>query len=186
MSRFCDYSETPPNPTVEDLTALKGRLAELESKLQDVTRHSSTSCASTSTSISPPAEAFFHDQCPPVFPQVETWARGLHDFDPTMFLDATLFREAGLPVTRPVVEIPQVSCANIICASNGLIVSFCSLWCSFRQWELKSLTCHTGCLAMSCGYRATSTVADGLLYRCTSLVSRGPQKEVKHRLPLVG
>jgi hypothetical protein len=108
MSRFCDYSDTPPNPTVEDLAALRGRLAELESKLQDAT----TRCSSAATSISPPAEDFLHDQSAPVFPQLETWAHGLPDFDPTMFLDARLFRDGGLPVTGPIVNIPHVSASE--------------------------------------------------------------------------
>ncbi|KAI1816894.1 fungal-specific transcription factor domain-containing protein [Poronia punctata] len=98
MSRFCDYSETPPNPTVEDMAALKGRLVELENKLEEV-RHSSAS-------ISPPAEEFYRESYPPMCPSVESWEQGTQNFDPTVFLDAKLFRDTGLSITRPIVTIP--------------------------------------------------------------------------------
>ncbi|KAI3324679.1 fungal-specific transcription factor domain-containing protein [Xylariaceae sp. AK1471] len=102
MSRHCDYSEVPPNPTVEDVEALRSQLAELEIRLQDAVRQ-----ASTSSSISPPAEDRYLKQSPQPYSADGVWEGGLNTFNAVMFLDAKLFRDSGLTVTRPTMNIPQ-------------------------------------------------------------------------------
>ncbi|KAI8624200.1 fungal-specific transcription factor domain-containing protein [Xylariaceae sp. FL1651] len=102
MSRFCDYSETPPNPTVEDFEALRGRLAELEAKLHDTVRQVGTS------SRSPPADEIYQSQDSQSYPADAVWKWGSSNtFDPAMFLDAKFFKDASITVTRPTVDIPQ-------------------------------------------------------------------------------
>jgi hypothetical protein len=108
MSRFCDYSEAPPNPTLEDVEALRSQLAELESRLQDAVRQ-----ASTSSSISPPAEDIYHSQNAQAYSADGVWEGGLNTFDTVLFLDAKLFRDSGLTVARTAMNIPQVSPISI-------------------------------------------------------------------------
>lgn len=100
MGRFCDYSEVPPNPTVEDLEALRGQLTELEMRLQDAVRQGSSS-------MTPPADDIYYRQNSQLYIPDGAWEQGT--FDAMVFLDARLFRDSGITVTRPTLSIPQVS-----------------------------------------------------------------------------
>ncbi|KAI0158303.1 hypothetical protein GGR57DRAFT_500417 [Xylariaceae sp. FL1272] len=101
MSRFCDYSDTPPNPTVEDIEALRARLAELEAKLQDAVHHSDKG------SLSPPNDDIYRNRSSNSFTSNLSWQYGADTFDPTLFLDAKLFRDTNISLVPPAIDIPS-------------------------------------------------------------------------------
>ncbi len=89
MGRMCDYSDSQPAPTAEDLTTLQAKLAELENRLN-------------SNSSESPASGKGAGARDPL------WASATNRFPPVFLLDIDCYKWASLHVPRPSVDIPLV------------------------------------------------------------------------------
>lgn len=106
MSRPCDYSDTPPAPTTEDIVTLQLKLFELESRLKcngsdrsldDLDTHSESMSRSSHTPQPLPIESLWEGSACAI------------NFPSAAFLDNTLFKNAGSYIPRPLFNIPAVS-----------------------------------------------------------------------------
>ncbi|KAH8899364.1 hypothetical protein GQ53DRAFT_836418 [Thozetella sp. PMI_491] len=95
MGRPCDYADSQPPPTADDLATLQSRLRELEHRL------------SKQEQESPPAIAE-REPAPLANPRGPLWKGAqANRFPAAMFLDIDCFKWASMTVPRPSVEIPM-------------------------------------------------------------------------------
>ena len=94
MGRTCDYADSSPAPTAEDMAILQSRIAELESRL--------SSQETPSSSVSNPNPTSFG-------PEKPLWVAASSTLPPLFFLHIDRFKYAGLAVPKPSGGTPQVS-----------------------------------------------------------------------------
>jgi hypothetical protein len=115
MGRICDYSDASPPPTSEDFNALRQKLLELESRLNEANNNTSvidnTSYLPTTSTISisgaPEGDGAssntLYIQQDPAYHSVQ------NRFPNIAFLDSDAFKYGGVLVAKPSTDIPMVS-----------------------------------------------------------------------------
>jgi hypothetical protein len=117
MGRTCDYSDASPPPTSEDFNALRQKMLELESRLNDANNNISaidnTSYLPTPSAISISgapegggASNTLYIQQDPAYHNVQ------NRFPNIAFLDSDAFKYGGVLVAKPSIDIPMVSYIN--------------------------------------------------------------------------
>ena len=97
MGRSCDYADSQPAPTAEDLVSLQIRLIELENKLNNRQALSPASSAEKEMVSVPSA-------------RIAPWTPSpANTFRTPLFLDLDVFKWKSMQNPKPNVEIPMVS-----------------------------------------------------------------------------
>ncbi|KAA8575522.1 hypothetical protein MFRU_002g00320 [Monilinia fructicola] len=106
MQRHCDYTEQSPAPTHEDINALRMKLIELEAKVNGGNMHPPP-YATSSGAIPNNGPEYMQPQMPAYAGPQESPFNNIDNKFPVMaVLDNEVFRNEGLPVPRPSVNIP--------------------------------------------------------------------------------
>ncbi len=97
MGRTCDYADSQPAPTAEDLVSLQVRLIELENRLNN-------------RQVQSPANSSDKDLAPVPCPRPPMWVpTPANTFRSPLFLDLDVFKWKSMTIPKPAIEIPMVS-----------------------------------------------------------------------------
>lgn len=95
MSRACDYSEITPNPNADDFAFMRQKIADLEARLEG--RRSDLGWHEPMKSVS---------RSPSSGIETAVTANNASTFPATFFLDAEVFTESQMTVTKPPIPVP--------------------------------------------------------------------------------
>lgn len=109
MNRNCDYSVPTQQPSADDFYALRQKLADLESRMNDNGPSASNSPYVPSTSIPGPHGVQHHAQPPPIYVNHDPiYTNVINKFPAIAFLDSEAFKYGQIAVPRAAIETPGV------------------------------------------------------------------------------
>jgi hypothetical protein len=113
MNRPCDYSDAPPLPTAEDITALRQQMREMEQQLAEQNRAIQASGIAmhptppyTAASSSGMGDEGMGSNANAFIPQEEAYQAPQNRFPAIAFLDSHVFESGGISVPKAAVQIP--------------------------------------------------------------------------------
>jgi len=115
MGRICDYSDSQPAPTADDLAALQVKLMELEDRLN--------------SQNSPPPAGKLNGRDP-------LWLSGSSKFPSELFLDSDVFMTSEIRIPRPPLDVPVVNdpvplslCFRLMLLRQSVLRGVCAYMC---------------------------------------------------------